>query len=65
MIRNRPLRRAIAGALVVLGALAMLLAPPVWIGAIPLAIGVVVEAIGIALERRDASGGTPDGGKPR
>jgi hypothetical protein len=53
MIRNRPVRRAFAAILVVAGALAMLLAPPVWLGAIPFAIGVALEATGIALERLD------------
>jgi hypothetical protein len=53
MIRNKGVRRAVAVALMVLGALLMLLAPPVWIGAIPLALGIVVELIGIAIERQD------------
>jgi hypothetical protein len=53
MIRNEPVRRALAATLVVAGALAMMFAPPVWIGAIPLAIGVALEAIGIAIERLD------------
>jgi hypothetical protein len=52
MIRNRGLRRAVAITLMVLGALLMLLAPPVWMGAIPLALGIGVELIGIAIERQ-------------
>jgi hypothetical protein len=52
MIRNRGMRRAVAAALMVVGALLMLLAPPVWIGAIPLALGIGIELIGIALERQ-------------
>ena len=52
MIRNRGLRRGVAITLMVLGALLMLLAPPVWMGAIPLALGIGVELIGIAIERQ-------------
>jgi len=51
MIRNRGLRRGIAIALMVAGASLMLLAPPVWIGAIPLGLGIVLELVGIRLER--------------
>ena len=36
----------------VLGALLMLLAPPVWMGAIPLALGIGLELIGIGIERQ-------------
>src|SRR6185312_4827743 len=50
MIRNRPARRTVALALVVLGGLLMVLAPPIWIGAIPLAVGVLLEVVGITLE---------------
>lgn len=51
MIRNRGARRSVAAALMVLGALLMLLAPPVWIGIIPLALGAGIELIGIGIER--------------
>jgi hypothetical protein len=37
--------------LVILGALLLLLAPPVWIGVIVLVLGIVLEATGIAIER--------------
>ena len=50
MVRNRRLRRATAIALTFAGALLMLLAPPVWIGAIPLGLGIVLELVGIRLE---------------
>ena len=50
MIRNRSVRRSVAVALMVLGALLMLLAPPVWVGAIPLALGVLLEVAGIVIE---------------
>jgi Zn-dependent membrane protease YugP len=50
MITNRKLRRAVAVVLVFLGGLLMLLAPPVWIGAIPLALGIVLELVGITIE---------------
>lgn len=53
MIRNRGTRRAIAVALMAAGAALMLLAPPVWIGAIPLGLGIVLELVGIRLERAD------------
>jgi hypothetical protein len=50
MITNRPVRRTVAAILIVLGGLLMLLAPPVWAGAIPLAMGIVLELIGITIE---------------
>jgi hypothetical protein len=50
MIRNRTVRRSAALAMMALGGLLMLLAPPVWIGAIPLALGVLLEAAGIVIE---------------
>ena len=53
MIRNRSVRRSVAVALMVLGALLMLLAPPVWVGAIPLALGVLLEVAGIVIEHGD------------
>lgn len=55
MIRNRPFRRAITTVLIILGALLMLFAPPVWVGAIVLAVAFVLEAIGIAIERGDVT----------
>ena len=53
MIRNKLARRVIALALIGLGGVLMLLAPPVWVGAVPLALGILLEVIGIALERSD------------
>lgn len=50
MIRNRAVRRTVALVLVVLGGLLMMLAPPIWIGAIPFVLGVLLEVVGIALE---------------
>ena len=51
---NKPgLRRPLALLLVVLGAVAMLLAPDTWAGIGLLALGVLLEAVGIALRRRD------------
>jgi hypothetical protein len=53
MIRNRWLRRSVALALMTLGGLLMLVAPPVWVGAIPFALGIILEVIGVNLEHRD------------
>ncbi len=53
MIGNRGIRRTLAVALMAAGALLMLLAPPVWIGAIPLGLGLLLELAGIRLERAD------------
>jgi hypothetical protein len=50
MIRSRPLRRIVGSFLVVVGALVMLLAPPIAIGLLPLALGAALEAVGIAIE---------------
>jgi hypothetical protein len=52
MIENQFARRLIAAALMVAGAISMLLAPPIWLGAIPLAIGVLLETAGILVEHR-------------
>ena len=51
MIRNRKLRHTTAIALMLLGGLLTLLAPPVWMGVFLLALGILLEAIGIAVER--------------
>lgn len=52
MIRNRRLRRGMAVALILLGAVLLLLAPSVHYGLIAFALGVVLELAGIAIERR-------------
>jgi hypothetical protein len=52
VIRQGRLRRALAGALVVAGAVLMLLSPPVTLGLLPFALGVVLELLGLAIERR-------------
>lgn len=52
MIRNRRARRALAGALIVLGAVLLLLAPSVQYGLIAFALGVVLELAGIVIDRR-------------
>jgi hypothetical protein len=52
MIKNQRIRRAIAVAMVVLGAALMLLAPEAWPGALLLVVGVVLELLGIALEHK-------------
>lgn len=54
LISNQPLRRAIAGACMVIGALLMWLAPnAVVVGIALLVAGLLLEVTGIALERRD------------
>jgi uncharacterized membrane protein HdeD (DUF308 family) len=53
VIRNRRLRRGVAGVLVVAGALLMLLSPSVTLGLLPFTLGVVLELLGLAIERRD------------
>jgi hypothetical protein len=53
MIRNKLPRRVVAIGLIVIGGLLILLAPPVWVGAIPLALGLLLEVIGITLEHQD------------
>ena len=55
MIRNRSVRRTAAIVLMAIGALLMLLAPPVWVGAVPLALGILLELAGIWLERSDGA----------
>lgn len=52
MIRNRKLRRGLAGVLVVAGALLMLLSPSVSLGLMAFGLGVVLELAGLAIERR-------------
>jgi uncharacterized membrane protein HdeD (DUF308 family) len=51
MIRNRRWRRPVAAALVVLGAVLMLLSPSVNAGLMVFALGVVLELAGLAIER--------------
>ncbi len=53
MIRNTLARRVVALSLIGIGAVLMLLAPPVWVGIIPLVLGLLLEVIGIALERNE------------
>jgi uncharacterized membrane protein HdeD (DUF308 family) len=53
MLRNRRLRRLLAGLLLVLGALLMLFSPSVQVGLMAFALGVALELAGLALERRD------------
>ena len=54
MIRNRRLRRLLAAIAVMLGGVAMFLAPKYWPGALALfALGIVLEAVGISLERKN------------
>jgi hypothetical protein len=53
VIRNKPLRRAIAGALLAAGAALMWLAPNALFGAVLFALGVALEALGIYLEHQD------------
>ena len=53
MIRNKLARRIVALALIGVGGVLMLLAPPVWVGTIPLALGLLLEVIGITLEHKD------------
>ena len=45
-------RRALAGALIVLGAVLIWLAPETWAGAALLALGVLVELVGVSLSRQ-------------
>ena len=45
-------RRALAGALIVLGAVLIWLAPETWAGAVLLALGVLVELVGVSLSRQ-------------
>ena len=60
MLKNTRLRRTVGAILVVIGALAMWLAPgPTFTGTSAaglglLVAGIVLEAVGIALEHRDA-----------
>jgi CHASE2 domain-containing sensor protein len=53
VIKNKLARRVVALGLIVIGAVLILLAPPVWVGAIPLALSLLLEVIGITLERND------------
>ncbi len=49
-ITHRMLRRIVAVILIGAGGMLMLLAPPVWAGAIPLALGIALELLGTAVE---------------
>ena len=53
MIRNTLVRRVVALGFMGVGGALILLAPPVWIGAIPLALGMLLEVVGITLEHKD------------
>jgi CHASE2 domain-containing sensor protein len=52
MIRNKLARRVVAIGLMGVGGVLILLAPAVWVGAIPLALGLSLEVIGIMLEHK-------------
>jgi hypothetical protein len=52
MIRNRKLRRGLAVALLIAGAMLMLLSADVGIGLLTFGLGVGLELAGIAMERR-------------
>lgn len=53
-IRNRSLRRAVGGTLVVMGGVLMWLAPEeALFGVMLLAAGIALELVGITLEHRD------------
>jgi uncharacterized membrane protein YccC len=56
MIRNRRIRRTIAGALIGVGVLLMALAPSVGVGLVLFGLGVVLELLGLALEHREPPG---------
>ena len=45
-------RRALAGALIVLGAVLIWLAPETWAGAALLALGVLVELVGVSISHQ-------------
>jgi hypothetical protein len=53
MIIKRPMRRMTAALFVIVGAMLMLFAPPIWLGVVTLAVGIALEAIGIAIEHGD------------
>ncbi len=52
MIRNRRLRRVLAGALIVVGGALMWLSPSVGPGLIAFGLGVLLEAVGLVVEHR-------------
>lgn len=52
MIRNRRIRRSLIAALMVTGALLLMLSPSVPLGLLPFALGIGLELLGLALERR-------------
>lgn len=54
MLKKPALRRPVAMLLLVLGAIAMFLAPETWAGVVLLALGVSLELVGIALRHRDS-----------
>jgi hypothetical protein len=53
MIRHKLASRVVALGLIGIGAVLILLAPSVWVGAMPLGLGFLLEVIGITLERND------------
>jgi hypothetical protein len=53
MIRNRRIRRSLAGALVGVGLLLLVLAPSVRVGLAFFGLGNVLELVGLALEHRE------------
>jgi len=53
MIRNKSIRRVVAVGLICAGGVLILLAPPIWVGAIPLVLGLLLEVLGITLEHND------------
>jgi hypothetical protein len=53
MIRNKRVRRILAGLLIALGLLLMLLAPSAHLGLIAFGVGVALELLGLAIEHRD------------
>ena len=56
MIRNRNIRRSVAGALIAVGLLLLVLAPSVGMGLAFFALGIVLELVGLALEHREPPG---------
>jgi hypothetical protein len=55
MMRNRRLRRTVAAASIVIGAVLLWLAPSSLPGVLAFAVGIVLELVGAVLERRGPS----------
>lgn len=53
MLRRTHIRRPLAVALMLLGAVMMYSAPASWEGALVLALGVAIELAGIAIKRKE------------